>query len=137
MSLRADTYLYDTEAVSLQTGLECKDASRAQQSAKDEVDINTIVKRFGLTGQLPQNVRIPLNDEFVDTLTFHDAMQQIRAAEEAFMRMPADVRSRFNNDAGAFVDFASDPANYEESVKLGLAIKRPDPPADPAPVKGA
>lgn len=133
MSLRADTYLYDTDAVSIATGLECKDVTRAQQSAKDECDINTIVKRFGLTGQLPQNVRIPLNEDFVDTFTFHDAMQRLREAEEAFMRMPAEVRSRFNNDAGAFVDFASDPANYEESVKLGLAIKRPDPVVEPAP----
>jgi len=92
------------------------------QSSKDEADINTIVKRFGLTGQLPQNVRVPLNADFDGVFDFQTAMNTINDAQRAFMAMPAEVRKRFGNDPGEFVDFVSDPKNQEEAVKLGIAL---------------
>ena len=46
-------YNYDMSAVSDETGLCCEDESLAIQSAKEDADINTIVRRFGLTGELP------------------------------------------------------------------------------------
>ena len=46
-------YNYDMAAVSQETGLKCQDPSLAQQHMKDECDINVIVERFGVTGQLP------------------------------------------------------------------------------------
>jgi len=54
-------YNYDMAKASVESGLACEDASRAVQSQREDADINVIVKRFGLTGQLPQNVRVPLN----------------------------------------------------------------------------
>jgi len=62
---------------------------------------------------------------------YHSALNLIKAAERAFLLMPAHVRATFNDDAGAFVDFASDPANYEAAVKLGLAVPK-DSRGDPA-----
>ena len=53
-------------------------------------------------------------------------MNVIRAAEEAFNAMPAEVRDRFQNDPGRFLEFANDASNYEEALKMGLAIKRPE-----------
>ena len=53
-------------------------------------------------------------------------MNVIRAAEEAFNAMPAEVRDRFGNDPGRFLEFANDVSNYEEALKMGLAIKRPE-----------
>ena len=91
-----------------------------QQSFKEDCDINTIVRRFGLTGQLPQDVRAPTYGDFTAVTDFHSAMNALREAQEAFMLMPAEVRERFRNDPGAFVDFCSDPANAEEARKLGL-----------------
>ncbi|QCQ84955.1 internal scaffolding protein [Blackfly microvirus SF02] len=102
--------------------LVCLDPSKAVQSAKDETDINTIVKRFGLTGQLPQNVRTPLNMDFDAAFDFQSAMNLMVQADRAFMQMPADVRKRFGNDPAEFVNFASDPKNLEEARKLGLAL---------------
>ena len=52
-------------------------------------------------------------------------MNVIRAAE-AFAAMPADVRDRFQNDPGRFLEFANDASNYDEALKMGLAIKRPE-----------
>jgi len=113
-------YNYDTMEATNASGLECLDDSLAQQHAKDESDINTIVRRFGLTGELPQGVRMPQYGDFTDATDYHTALNAVRAADEAFLKLPAHIRTRFNNDAGAFVDFCSDDNNRAEAEKLGL-----------------
>lgn len=123
-------YRYDPDEVSQATGLECKDKSLAIQSAKDECDINVIVQRFGLTGHLPVGLVAPTFADFLDApADYHGALEAVMKAEDAFLRMPAAVRARFNNDPGSFVAFCSDSSNLEEMRKLGLV----DKPADPAP----
>lgn len=107
------------------TGLECKDVSLAVQSSRDEVDINTIVKRFGLTGQLPHDLAVPRYEDFENVFDFQSAMNMVREAEVAFMKLPAAVRARFGNSPDALVDFVSDGGNYAEAVKLGIAMERP------------
>lgn len=113
-------YNYDTMAASNECALECLDPSLAQQHAKDESDINTIVKRFGLTGELPSGVRMPEYGDFTGATDYHSSLNAVRAADAAFMQLPAHIRTRFNNDAGAFVDFCSDENNRAEAEKLGL-----------------
>lgn len=113
-------YNYDVDEVSRETGLRCEDASLAVQDQKDEVDINTIVKRFGLTGKLPDDVRAPTYGDFTDVVDYQSALNAVIAADQAFMEMPAEVRARFNNDPARFVDFCSDAANADEMAKLGL-----------------
>lgn len=128
---------YDTMLVSNKTGLKCEDVSLAKQSFAEEADINTIVKRFGLTGQLPSDVRMPVSGDFTEITDFHQAMNAVRQAEESFMEMPAHVRARFNNDPGLFVDFCMDDNNREEAVKLGLVPPKAVPAAAPAAPTGA
>ena len=53
-------------------------------------------------------------------------MNVIRAAEEAFNAMPAEGRDRFQNGPGRFLEFTNDASNYDEALKMGLAIKRPE-----------
>lgn len=118
---------YDRDKVSADSGLQCKDATRAQQSAKEECDINTIVRRFGVTGQLPLVAHVPNYGDFTGVDDYQSALEALKAADDAFMQMPAEVRKRFNNDPGVFVDFCSDPANLEEMRKLGLAPPLPSP----------
>jgi len=131
-----DPFNYDTDMASEESGLRCEDVSKTRQSFADEVDINTIVRRFNLTGQLPENVAVPQYADFETVTDFHSAMLQVRQAEEAFMLMPAHVRERFNNDAGKLVDFVSDESNRDEAVKLGLVIpKAVVPPVPPLKVE--
>lgn len=113
---------YDRDAASDATGTFNDEPSMTKQSFAEEADINTIVRRFGLTGQLPNDVRVPMNGDFTEVTNFHEAMQLVVEAREAFMEMPADVRARFGNDPGAFVDFASNPDNKEEARRLGLLV---------------
>lgn len=122
---------YDADVVSRETALFCKDASLTKQSFKDECDINTIVRNFGLTGELPDDVRAPSYGDYTDVCDYHTALNAIALANEAFDRMPATVRARFNNDPGAFVDFCSSADNIDEMRKMGLLESANVEPAAP------
>lgn len=122
-------YNYDADSVSRETGLKCEDGTRTQQQFKDECNINIILERFGVTGSLPITTMQPLSGDFVNIEgDYHTAVEQIRAAEQNFMRLPSKIRERFNNEPGKFVDFCVDPANIEAVRDLGLA-PRPAAPA--------
>lgn len=121
---------YDMSAESDASGLRCEDASLAQQSFKDECDINVIVQRFGLTGEMPANVSPPVYSDFTDMVTdYHSALNLVLDAEEQFMRLPAHVRADFQNDAGLFVDAANNAENHELFKKHGLLKTVYSPPA--------
>ena len=122
---------YDTDEASNETGLVWDDDSLAVQSERDECDINTIVRRFGLTGVLPSGVRQLTYGDFVGVSDYQSALAVIESADESFYAMPADVRARFGNDPAQFVDFCSDPANLSEMRKLGLAVPETPEPLPP------
>ncbi|WNK13028.1 MAG: internal scaffolding protein [Microvirus sp.] len=123
-------YNYDADEVSYETGLVCGDKSLAQQHQAAEADINTIVRRFGVTGQLPLVSVPPTYDDFSGISDYQGALNLIRAAAESFAALPADVRYRFGNDASKYVDFCSDSANLEEMRKMGLAVPKEIPHVD-------
>ena len=118
---------YDRRALTLTTGLFCDAPSLAVQSQKDEADINNIVRLFGVTGQLPQNVRVPTYGDFDSVDDYQSALEAMRLADSSFMAMPAEVRDRFGHDPQKFVEFCSDSANLEEMRKLGLAVPVSEP----------
>ena len=126
---------YDAEEASLEAAIEEFDESKTVQSGKEEADINVIVKRFGITGVVPTNVRVPLYGDFTEIGDFREAQNAILLANASFMAMPAEVRLRFDNDPQAFLEFCSNPANLDEMRKLGLAVPAPvvDPPAPVVP----
>lgn len=118
---------YDVEAASFASGLVCDpDEDRTQQQFKEEVDINEIVRRFGLTGELPDVVRVPQYGDFTSVVDFQTALNAVRSAAEGFLELPAQLRLRFNNDPQVLLEFMADPANRDEAVKLGLVNKPPE-----------
>lgn len=117
-------YNYDVKQASENSQIKITQKSKTQQNQKEEADINNIVKRFGLTGQLPTNVRVPQYGDFTSVTNYHDALNLVIDAEQAFAKMPADIRNRFQNDPGQFLDFFTDEKNREEGEKLGLILPR-------------
>lgn len=99
--------------------------SLAQQSFKDDADINVLLERFKVTGQLPQGVRVPTFGDFNGVSDYRSALDAINLARDSFMSMPPDVRARFSNDPQKFLEFCSDPSNVDEARRLGLAVDRP------------
>lgn len=130
---------YDRDQVSLENGTAIDPETTTQQQFKDETDINTIVKRFGLTGELPNGIGMPQSGDFTDAPDFHTAMNLIRDAESAFLKVPAEIRARFNNDPGEIINFMENAANRDEAIKLGFIEKPPevDRTGQPAPQPAA
>lgn len=113
-------YNYDRDAASEASALVCTDETKAQQQFKEECDINTIVRNFGLTGEMPQNPRVPLSADFIDTMDYQSSLNRLLEAEAGFMAFPAELRARFQNDPGKFIAFVEDKANEAEARKWGL-----------------
>lgn len=124
----ARAYLsYDVDAVSDATGLDAakcdpkQDVQAAHQEFKDECDINVIISRY-------EEKRIPIPPsqieaafgDFSDSKDFHAKMNAIHEAHEAFMELPAKIRSRFENDPGQLLEFLNEPGNRKEAIELGL-----------------
>ncbi|UOF82700.1 scaffold protein [Microviridae sp.] len=130
------TFNFDRDAHSNESALTCLDDSLAIQSAESESNINTIVRKFGLTGQLPDQVAMPQSGEFHDIPDYHTAMNLIRKTNEEFLKVPAEVRARFGNDPQSFMMFVEDDANRDEARRLGLLKPVPPVPASGTPDAG-
>jgi phage internal scaffolding protein len=113
-------YNYDRDIASNESGLECLDPTMAQQQFREECDINTIMERFGRTGELIAPVRMPQYGDFDGVNDYHSAMNAIVEAQSAFDSLPAKVRARFGNDPAEFLDFVYNEENREEAIRLGL-----------------
>lgn len=127
-------YNYDMEEVSRETGLSMeyvdpttgevvRDFGMTQQEFAKDADINEIVRRFGLTGHLPDVVNVPLSGDFTGISDYHSAVLAVRKAEEDFMELPAEMRARFDNDPQKLMNFLDNGENRDEAIKLGLVSK--------------
>lgn len=116
-------YNYDRAAASLAAGMDTGTETEVVQSAKDDADINVIVRRFRVTGYLPTAAKLPTYGDFTGVSDYRTAMDAVRKAAEGFMELPASIRERFGNDPQQLLEFCSKPANQEELRKLGLAPK--------------
>jgi len=126
---------YDSDAVSLETGIgPGEEPSKTQQQFLEDSDINTIVRRFGLTGALPNGVAIPQSGDFTGVSDFQTALNLVRDAEAAFLQVPAATRARFGHDPAALIAFVEDVGNREEAIKLGLIPKPAEVARDGTPV---
>jgi phage internal scaffolding protein len=120
-----DPYNYDRDEASNASALCCEDPSLAQQHMKDECDINVIVERFGVTGQLPQNPVSPKYGDFTGVTDYHSALNQINATMNDFMALPAQLRVRFDHDPVKLFEFLNNEDNRHEAIQLGLIDGKP------------
>ena len=106
--------------------------SLTQQHFLQECDIKTIIKNHDRTGIIQHVSRgVAEYGDYSEVHEYREALDLINAADESFAGLPSDVRKQFNNDAGEFFEFATNPDNAEAMVELGLA-----PSPAPAPMSG-
>lgn len=119
---------FDPNEISDQTSLYCDDESLTHQEFREESDINTIIDRFGIGENPIEAQKWVSNTDIADAPdNYMDVMNQLNAARDQFMSLPAKMRSQFDNDPAKFVDFVSDPSNGDEMLRLGLAVPRETP----------
>ncbi len=116
-------YNYDTDAASNESGLACEEPSLAQQHFKEECDINTILQKFNITGILPEAPLSPRYGDFSGISDYHTALNRVIAAQQEFEALPAQIRSRFDNDPAKLIEFLDNDANRPEAEELGLVEK--------------
>lgn len=119
--------------------VEFPEETMTKQAFKDECDINNILRRFEKTGQLPDLIKQnPQYGDFSNVPEYQQALNTVQHAQEQFAALSSKIRERFANDPAKFLQFATDPANAPEMVRMGLATQvAPTPsPASPNPPGG-
>lgn len=101
----------------------------AQQSGKEECDINTIVERAKRGADISSVVsqRAAMYGDFTGLPDYRQALLMVNQARDLFMSLDAKVRERFANDPARLLDFVGDPKNRDEAITLGL-VKAPEVP---------
>lgn len=118
-------YNYDKDEASISDALLCQDPSLAQQHMRDECDINVIIERFGVTGELPNAPVSPQYGDFSGITDYHSALNKINATMDDFMALPAQLRVRFDHDPVKLLDFLQNDQNRDEAIQLGLIDGQP------------
>lgn len=114
-------------------GFETVGDSLTQQHMKDETDIRKIIDKYDRTGLIGHVQRgVAQYGDFSEINEYREALDIIANANATFAELPAVIREKFANDAGAFLEFATNPENLEEMQVMGLAPK-PEPKVSDVP----
>lgn len=102
--------------------------SKTQQQFAAAHDVNNIISKYKKTGELPLARKQGVFADVSTITDYHDSLNRVINANAAFMRLPADLRTRFGNDPAQLLAFLQDPNNNDEGVKLGIYdAPKPDP----------
>lgn len=118
--------------------------SPVQHHQAKSADIHNIMKKFERDGILHHvNTVKGRYADYPGEVDFHQMQNTIALAKTMFETVPPDIRSKFHNDPGEFVDFMTNEANYSEIKELGIepdwlpepviAAPEPDPTPEPTP----
>ncbi|AXL14684.1 internal scaffolding protein [Microviridae sp.] len=108
-------------------------ASMTRASFLAECDVNRIMDKYQKTGLISHNAKYQGSyGDFMTSADYHECMNAILEAENAFQSLPSSVRTRFQNDPAAFLDFVQDEENIEEMRSLGLLNPQSEKTGDPA-----
>lgn len=115
--VRVQTFFHDERG----EPLDADHASQTQQQFAEQCDVNYIMKTYAKTGEITHLAR--QEGVYADVSTIPDLQQSInnvKAAEEAFMTLPADLRKKLDHSPVKFIQYLNDPKNDEEAIKYGL-----------------
>ena len=110
-------------------GIETVGESLTQQHFAQEADIKTIIKKHDRTGIISHVARgVAHYGDYSEINEYREALDIVSNADATFMELPSQIRQMFENDPGAFFEFATNPKNREKMVEMGLAAAPPSPP---------
>nr|QXN72798.1 MAG: internal scaffolding protein [Microvirus sp.] len=93
-----------------------------EQHHRDACSISTILNQYDKTGLITHvNKATAAYGDYTEVNEYQESLNMVIRAQNAFGELPAHIRKRFDNDPGEFFEFATNPANLDEMVELGLA----------------
>lgn len=103
-------------------GFETTGESLTQQSHAAAADVRNIIKQYDRTGLIANvNKGIAQYGDYSEINEYAEALNMVNEANQSFATLPSHIREQFNNNAGLFFEFATNPKNSEEMIKMGLA----------------
>jgi len=120
--------------------------SLTKQADASRANIHSILDKYKKTGHLPMRVAQPLEGDIPAVESFHQAMNIVASAHQAFDALPVHIRQQFEYKPEKLLAFVLDDKNYDEAKKMGLVapktvtdsikvsvVSPPTPPAPSAP----
>ena len=96
--------------------------SLTQQSHAAAADVRNIIKQYDRTGLIANvNKGIAQYGDYSEINEYAEALNMVIEANDSFAELPSHIREQFNNNAGLFFEFATDPKNKKEMIEMGLA----------------
>jgi phage internal scaffolding protein len=94
--------------------------SLTQQHFREQVNINTIMRKARKTGVMPQFSGDCYYGDVSQIVDYKDCLDKVNKIGDLFMGMPVEVRNKFKNNPAEIIDFLADEKNEDEARKLGL-----------------
>lgn len=96
---------------------------KTEQCHRDICDIKKIISKYDRTGIISHvNKGIArYGVDYSEVNEFQVNLNFVINAQADFDALPSNIRERFMNDPGKFFEFATNPQNNDEMIKLGLA----------------
>lgn len=108
--------------------------SLVQGDAQDECDINKLMAKYERTGFMGHmSARPGRYEDLMGMPSYHEALNQVIEAREAFELLPAKWRARFNNDPAELLGALDDPERRPELERLGIVRPKEVQGAEPLP----
>lgn len=104
-----------------------------QQQFRDEVDVNTIVRRFGMTREMPSGLDGGVYGDFTGISDYESAVAAVERAQSGFLTLDPEVRARYENDPGLYLAAVAQMSDEELEVASG----RREPAPRNAPSEGS
>lgn len=115
--------MFRTQFERVEVGFNTGDESPVEQHHRDNCDITNIIKQYDRTGLITHVTKaVQEYGDFTLINEYQESLNTVIAAQEAFQELPSHIRKRFNNDPGAFFEFATNPDNKDQMIELGLAM---------------
>ena len=102
------------------------------QCHKELCDVTNIIRQYDRNGLITHvNQATAKYGDFTNVNEFQVSLNLVNDANAAFLAIPSQIRKKFENDAGKFFEFATNPENKEALIEMGLAEA---PPSAPEPI---
>ncbi len=106
-----------------------EEESMTIQSDAHLADMKNILAQFGAGGMQDLDEAALQFSDVSSFTDLQDAMNQAKAAEIEFMKLPSKVREIFNHDVAVWLDTAHDKEKRDALVAAGFIQKVPEDPA--------
>lgn len=124
----ADSTVYRTcrNVIGRKEGIVIKSPTMTKQAFREECDINRIMARYELTGQIEHvNRKQPIYGDFSQFADYQTMLGKVNQASEAFEALPSELRKELKYDPQNLFSWIQDPANKDKAIKYGLMQSPP------------